>query len=78
MGATTIPARDLRNHYGQIIARVLSGEHITVVADGVPVVDLIPHEPDAAPPRFRPANDRPHWAALSAERPTNGPLTSAI
>ena len=62
---TAIPARDLRNNYGQIVERVRGGEHITVVSDGIPVVDLVPHVPDVAPPRFRPAEDVPRWTALS-------------
>lgn len=64
---TPIPARELRNKYGQIIERVRGGERITVVTDGVPVMDLIPHVTDAAPPRFRPADDRPRWAPFSPQ-----------
>jgi len=63
---TSIPARDLRNRYGQIIERVRGGERITVTADGVPVVDLVPHVADTRPPRFRPADERLEWAPLSA------------
>lgn len=63
--STPIPARDLRNKYGQIIDRVRGGERITVVTDGVPVVDLIPHVTDSGPPRFRAADEHPQWAPLS-------------
>jgi antitoxin (DNA-binding transcriptional repressor) of toxin-antitoxin stability system len=63
---TSIPARELRNSYGQIIERVRGGEQIKVLADGIPVVDLVPHVPHPLPPRFRPADDRLAWAPLSA------------
>ncbi|MDR1999654.1 MAG: hypothetical protein LBQ06_06905 [Frankiaceae bacterium] len=65
--ATSIPARELRTNYRQIIDRVRGGERITVLAEGAPAVDPIPHVADAAPPRFRAAQDRPAWAPLSAE-----------
>lgn len=40
MAAASI--RDLRNHGGDVIARVLSGEAVTVTRDGVPVAELRP------------------------------------
>lgn len=54
---TTIPQRDLRNHNARIIERVRAGESFTVTRDGVPVADVIPHEPTRKPPRFRSARD---------------------
>ena len=40
MGETTI--RDLRNHGGDVIARVMAGERVTVTRDGTPVAELRP------------------------------------
>ena len=34
--------RELRNHGGDVIARVAAGEHITVTRDGQPVAELRP------------------------------------
>lgn len=62
----TIPARDLRNHYGRIIDRVRSGESLTVVSDGLPVMDLVPHV-DGGAPQFRPATDELNWAPISVD-----------
>ncbi|RNI21687.1 type II toxin-antitoxin system Phd/YefM family antitoxin [Flexivirga caeni] len=62
--ATTIPARELRNNYAQIIKRVRAGERITVATDGVPAIDLVPHVPRVTPPRFRPADQLPVWSPL--------------
>jgi prevent-host-death family protein len=49
MIAVTI--RDLRNHGGEVVDRVLAGEHLLVTRDGRPVAELRPvHRPtlDAA------------------------------
>jgi prevent-host-death family protein len=49
MIAVTI--RDLRNHGGEVVDRVLAGEHLIVTRDGRPVAELRPvHRPrlDAA------------------------------
>ena len=48
MGETTI--RELRNHGGEVIARVAAGEHVTVTRDGAPVAELrpLPRRPLAA------------------------------
>jgi prevent-host-death family protein len=40
--ATHIPQRDLRNHPGEVLARVERGEELTVTVRGRPVADLIP------------------------------------
>lgn len=40
MGEATI--RDLRNHGGEVIERVSTGERITVTRDGKPVAELCP------------------------------------
>lgn len=34
--------RDLRNHGGDVIDRVVAGEHLTVTRDGRPVAELRP------------------------------------
>lgn len=38
-----VSVRDLRNHGGEVLDRVLAGEHITVTRSGTPVVDLVRH-----------------------------------
>ena len=40
MGETTI--RELRNHGGDVIERVMAGERVTVTRDGTPVAELRP------------------------------------
>lgn len=40
--ATHIPQRDLRNHAGDVLARVERGEELTITVRGRPVADLIP------------------------------------
>jgi prevent-host-death family protein len=37
--------RDLRNHGGEVIDRVLSGETVVVTRSGVPVAELVPLRP---------------------------------
>jgi prevent-host-death family protein len=37
-----VSIRDLRNHGGEVIDRVATGEHITVTRDGKPVAELRP------------------------------------
>jgi prevent-host-death family protein len=39
---TEIAVRDLRNHGGDILARVASGEALTVTRDGHPIAELRP------------------------------------
>jgi prevent-host-death family protein len=48
MGEATV--RELRNQGGDVISRVLAGEHVTVTRDGVPVAELrpLPRRPLAA------------------------------
>ena len=38
----SVSIRDLRNHGGDVIARVSSGESLTVTRDGTPVAQLVP------------------------------------
>jgi prevent-host-death family protein len=38
-----VSVRDLRNHGGQVIDRVVRGERVTVTRDGKPVAELRPH-----------------------------------
>jgi prevent-host-death family protein len=42
---TTISQRELRNDSGTIMRRVEAGERFTVTRNGVPVADLLPHDP---------------------------------
>ncbi len=41
MGAT-VTVRDLRNHGGEVLARVQAGETLTVTSRGTPVAELHP------------------------------------
>jgi prevent-host-death family protein len=46
-----VTIRDLRNHGGEVIDRVLSGETVVITRSGVPVAELVPlppQGPDAA------------------------------
>lgn len=40
-----ITIRELRNHGGEVVDRVTSGERLTVTRDGKPVAMLLPLEP---------------------------------
>jgi prevent-host-death family protein len=40
---TEVSVRDLRNHGGQVIDRVLRGEQVTITRDGQPVAELRPY-----------------------------------
>jgi prevent-host-death family protein len=40
--SATVTVRDLRNHGGEVLARVQSGETLTVTSHGVPVAELRP------------------------------------
>lgn len=43
MSATaTVSVRDLRNHGGQVLARVQAGETLTITSNGTPVAELRP------------------------------------
>jgi len=46
-----VSIRDLRNHGGDVIDRVASGERVTVTRDGRPVAELRPLGRRAAPTR---------------------------
>ncbi len=37
-----VSVRDIRNHGGDVLARVQSGETITITSDGTPVAELRP------------------------------------
>ena len=47
---STISVRDLRNHGGDVLARVARGESIVVTRDGAPTARLIPLRRPSAPP----------------------------
>lgn len=38
-----VTVRDLRNHGGQVIDRVVRGERVTITRDGTPVAELRPY-----------------------------------
>ncbi len=42
MGHAEVSVRDLRNHGGHVLERVLRGETLTVTKDGSPVAELRP------------------------------------
>lgn len=45
-----VAPRDLRNHYGDLLARAEAGEHIDVVRDGRVVATIgPPHKPTGTP-----------------------------
>ena len=50
MGEVTI--RELRNHGGDVIDRVISGEHLTITRDGRAVAELRPLPHPATSARF--------------------------
>jgi prevent-host-death family protein len=37
-----VSIRDLRNHGGDVVARAMRGEEITITRDGTPVAELLP------------------------------------
>ncbi len=39
---STITIRDLRNHGGEVVERVLAGESVTVTRSGTPVAEFTP------------------------------------
>lgn len=39
---STVSVRDLRNHGGEVLARVAKGESLTVTRDGDPVASIVP------------------------------------
>ena len=43
---TAVTIRDLRNHGGEVIDRVLAGETVVVTRSGVPVAELHPLPPE--------------------------------
>lgn len=45
----TITQRELRNDNADVVRRVEKGERLVVTRRGVPVADLVPHEPANGP-----------------------------
>lgn len=43
---STVNIRDLRNHGGEVIDRILAGETIVITRSGVPVAELVPLPPE--------------------------------
>jgi prevent-host-death family protein len=41
-----VTIRDLRNHGGEVIDRVLTGETVVITRSGVPVAELVPLPPE--------------------------------
>ncbi len=41
-----VTIRDLRNHGGEVIDRVLAGETVVITRSGVPVAELVPLPPE--------------------------------
>jgi prevent-host-death family protein len=42
MGTNEVNIRELRNHGGEVVDRVIAGEHLTVTRSGKPVAELRP------------------------------------
>jgi prevent-host-death family protein len=63
--SATISQRELRNDSGAIMRRVEQGETFTVTRNGVPIADLLPHDPSGArrTQRFVPVAEIAHGAA---------------
>jgi prevent-host-death family protein len=47
MGDPQVSIRELRNHGGEVIARVQAGESLTVTHSGLPVARIVPIAPPA-------------------------------
>jgi prevent-host-death family protein len=47
MDAASVTITELRRHAGEVIDRVIAGEHITITRHGRPVAELRPLEPTA-------------------------------
>ncbi len=43
---SVVTIRDLRNHGGEVIDRVLTGESVVITRSGVPVAELVPLPPE--------------------------------
>jgi len=43
---STVNIRELRNHGGEVIDRVLTGETVVITRAGVPVAELVPLPPE--------------------------------
>jgi len=53
MNKMPVPPRDLRNHYGRLLARAESGEQIDIERDGRVIATLGPPRRPSATPRAR-------------------------
>ena len=62
---STVTIRDLRNHGGDVIDRVVAGEHLIVTRSGRPVAELRP----LARRALDPATLLSRWRLLSAVDP---------
>ncbi|WP_432524473.1 type II toxin-antitoxin system Phd/YefM family antitoxin [Kineococcus sp. SYSU DK006] len=51
----TIPVRDVRNHYAQIMREVQQGETFTVTSDGNPIATISPYVAPDGPQTWVPA-----------------------
>jgi prevent-host-death family protein len=56
-----VSVRDIRNHVGDVLARVQRGETLTITSDGTPVAELRP--PPATQPVCRGAGGAPATAS---------------
>lgn len=61
-----VSVRDLRNHGGEVLDRVLAGETLTVVKSGTPVAEL------------RPLRGKPLTASVLIERWSRLPAIDAV
>jgi prevent-host-death family protein len=60
VGKAEVSIRDLRNHGGEVIERVIAGEHLTVTRSGRPVAELRP----VAGPGLKASVIIEHWSRL--------------
>lgn len=60
MNGSEVSIRDLRNHGGEVIDRVIAGESLTVTRSGRPVAELRP----VPEPRLKAAVLLEHWSRL--------------
>lgn len=66
MAGADVSIRDLRNHGGEVVDRVVAGEHLTLTRSGEPVAEL------------RPLRRRPLPAATLLERWRHLPAVDAL
>ena len=76
----SVTMRDLRNHGGEVIERVMNGERLTVTRLGLPVAELRPMPtpgPDAAALLAR-WQHLPHVAGRAIQRDLDETVDSAL